>query len=502
MMREREWTRLYMHTLSLITRGSGKVRRLLADQFGRRTLSIKTPVPIVSFTFDDAPVTAFREGRAILKQFGARATYYVSLGLLDAETEVGKIASVGDLARAVDERMWLMQRAGKIAFIISGQGHEGAQVAMAWPMRRGVDWMAPYYRSIASAMTFGMSAEDIMTAHLAKADDVSSGGRQMPSHWGARELNIVTTSSPTGTQFLNAVGCAEAAWRMARVPELADRLRNAAGGYRDNEVTLVTSGDGTTSEGEFWESLNTACNLKLPVLYLIQHNRYAISVPVEVQTAGGSISKLVRGFPDLHVAEVDGCDPVASFEVLAGAVAWCRSGRGPALVHAHVIRPYSHSLSDDERMYRPERERDEEASRDPLTTFPARLVEEGWATEKELEAVRGAVDAEIAAAVERALESPQPDGATALDLFHTLQVPIQTPVSPDERWVATAVFSLTTVPRQPTGSPDHVAILDTATNQVAAYVPTPAGTHGVNWGPKLGGGYFLHSFTATVAVFA
>jgi 2-oxoisovalerate dehydrogenase E1 component len=244
----------------------------------------------------------------------------------------------------------------------------------------------------------------------------------MPSHWGARELNVVTTSSPTGTQFLNAVGCAEAAWRMARIPELADRLRNAPGGYRDNEVTLVTSGDGTTSEGEFWESLNTACNLKLPVLYLIQDNRYAISVPVEVQTAGGSISRLVRAFPDLHVVEVDGCDPVASFEALAEAVAWCRSGRGPALVHAHVIRPYSHSLSDDERMYRPERERDEEASRDPLTTFPARLVEEGWATEEELQAVREAVDEEIAAATERALESPQPDGATALDYVYSPDV--------------------------------------------------------------------------------
>jgi 2-oxoisovalerate dehydrogenase E1 component len=209
---------------------------------------------------------------------------------------------------------------------------------------------------------------------------------------------------------------------MARIPELADRLRNAAGGYRDNEVTLVTAGDGTTSEGEFWESLNTACNLKLPVLYLIQDNRYAISVPVEVQTAGGSISRLVRAFPDLHVAEVDGCDPVASFETLAEAVAWCRSGRGPALVHAHVIRPYSHSLSDDERMYRPERERDEEASRDPLTTFPARLVEEGWATEEELQAVREAVDEEIAAATERALESPQPDGATALDYVYSPDV--------------------------------------------------------------------------------
>jgi 2-oxoisovalerate dehydrogenase E1 component len=264
-----------------------------------------------------------------------------------------------------------------------------------------------------------MSVDAMLLQAVGAAADPQSGGRQMPSHWGSRELNIVSTSSPTGTQFLNAVGCAEAAWRMARIPELADRLRNAPGGYRDNEVTLVTSGEGTTSEGEFWESLNTACNLKLPVLYLVEDNRYAISVPVEVQTAGGSISKLVRGFPDLHLAQVDGCDPVASFEVLADAVAWCRSGRGPALVHADVIRPYSHSLSDDERMYRPEWERDEEAARDPVTTFPARLVEEGWATEEELLAVREAVDAEIAAAVERALDSPQPEGTTALDYVYS-----------------------------------------------------------------------------------
>ena len=318
-------------------------------------------------------------------------------------------------ARRIDDREIQLKRQNKIFFQISGAGHEAVQVAAGRLLRPGYDWFYLYYRDRALCLALGMSVDAMLLQAVGAAADPQSGGRQMPSHWGSKEINIVTTSSPTGTQFLNAVGCAEAAWRMARIPELADRLRNAPGGYRDNEVTLVTAGDGTTSEGEFWESLNTACNLKLPVLYLIQDNRYAISVPVEVQTAGGSISKLVRGFPDLHLAEVDGCDPVASFEALAAAVAWCRSGKGPALVHAHVIRPYSHSLSDDEKMYRPERERDEDAARDPLTTFPARLLEEGWATEEELQAVREAVEAEIAAAADRALESPQPAGSTALD---------------------------------------------------------------------------------------
>ncbi|MGH7571363.1 MAG: alpha-ketoacid dehydrogenase subunit alpha/beta [Gemmatimonadota bacterium] len=325
-------------------------------------------------------------------------------------------------ARRIDDREIQLKRQNKIFFQISGAGHEAVQVAAAHALRPGYDWFYLYYRDRALCLGLGMSFDAMFLQAVGAADDPQSGGRQMPSHWGAKELNIVSTSSPTGTQFLNAVGCAEAAWRMAQIPELSDRLRNAPDGYRDHEVTLVTAGDGTTSEGEFWESLNTACNLKLPVLYLIQDNRYAISVPVEVQTAGGSISRLVRGFPDLHVAEVDGCDPVASFEVLSEAVAWCRSGRGPALVHAHVIRPYSHSLSDDERMYRPERERDEESGRDPVTTFPARLIEEGMASEEELAAIRREVDAEIATAAERAVEAPQPDSGTALDFVYSPDV--------------------------------------------------------------------------------
>jgi 2-oxoisovalerate dehydrogenase E1 component len=232
------------------------------------------------------------------------------------------------------------------------------------------------------------------------AEDPNSGGRQMPSHWGHKALNIVSQSSPTGTQFLQAVGCAEA-WLRADAPV-------------DDDVVYCSCGDGTTSEGEFWEALNSASNLKLPVLFLVEDNKYAISVPVEVQTAGGSVSKLVSNFPDLLVAEVDGCDPVASYEVMLRATEWCRQRKGPALVHAHVTRPYSHSLSDDEIQYKPTRERDDEAKRDPLLSFPKRLIAEGVASEAELETIRAQVEEEVQVAADMALGSPQPKAETAL----------------------------------------------------------------------------------------
>src|SRR5207244_7494299 len=217
--------------------------------------------------------------------------------------------------------------------------------------------------------------------------------RQMPSHWSSPALHVVTKSSPTGTQFTQAVGCAE-----------ANRYLSGGG----DEITYCSAGEGTTSEGEFWESLNTASNRKLPLLYLIEDNGYAISVPVEVQTAGGSISRLVRSFPDLLVREVDGTDPLASLAVLREAAAWWRARRGPALVHAHVIRPYSHSLSDDETLYRPAAEREEDARRDPLVSYPRFLVAESLATEEELKSMRAQVDREIAEATDAALTAPFP----------------------------------------------------------------------------------------------
>jgi 2-oxoisovalerate dehydrogenase E1 component len=248
--------------------------------------------------------------------------------------------------------------------------------------------------------------------------DPNSGGRQMPSHWGHKDLNIVSQSSPTGTQCLQAVGCAEAWLRYDRITAIPERLQKMKG----DEVVYVSLGDGTTSEGEFWEALNSACNLKLPVLFLIEDNGYAISVPVEVNTAGGSISKLVRGFPDLLVEECDGCDPIGAYESISRAVAHCRARKGPALVHASVIRPYSHSLSDDEVLYKPPAEREAEAKKDPLVSFPARLLADGVATEEEIAAIRAEVTRTVDAAVDAALSSPQPPVETALRYIYSPDV--------------------------------------------------------------------------------
>jgi 2-oxoisovalerate dehydrogenase E1 component len=218
---------------------------------------------------------------------------------------------------------------------------------------------------------------------VAAESDPASGGRQMPSHWGHREHRIVSTSSPTGTQYLQAVGCAEAGMRASRDPA----MREAVEEFADDEVVLCTTGEGQTSEGEFWEALNTASNLKLPVVFLVEDNGYAISVPVEVNTAGGSISALLAGFPGLHIEEFDGTDLVESLEACGRAVEHARRRRGPALLHAHVVRPYSHSMSDDERLYRPESERDTDAGRDPLVRARAFLIDGGIATAEALDAL-------------------------------------------------------------------------------------------------------------------
>ena len=313
------------------------------------------------------------------------------------------------LSRRIDDKEVQLKRQNKIFFQISGAGHEAVLTAAGLVLKPGHDWFFLYYRDRALCLQMGMPAVDMLYSAVGAARDPNSGGRQMPSHWGSPAMHIVSTSSPTGTQFLQAVGSAEASMRQ-RILE----------GSTSDEVTLVTTGDGTTSEGEFWESLNTACNLKLPIVYLVEDNGYAISVPVEVNTAGGSISKLVKGFPGLYIQEVDGCDLLASYETMARAVRYARERNGPALVHAKVIRPYSHSLSDDETMYRPAEEREADAARDPLRTFPAWLQEHGFATAEELAVIADGVEAELLMATDDALAAAQPDAST---VYHAVYSP-------------------------------------------------------------------------------
>ena len=308
------------------------------------------------------------------------------------------------LSRRLDDKEIQLKRQNKIFFQISGAGHEAITVAAGLVMRPSYDWFYTYYRDRALCLALGMTPEEMLYEAVGAAIDPNSGGRQMPSHFGHKALNIVTASSPTGTQFLQAVGCAEGIQRAAAL--------GITEGFQGDEVVYVSSGDGTTSEGEFWESLNTASNLKLPIVYVIQDNQYAISVPVEVNTAGGSISRLVASYPGLFVQEVDGCDLLASYEAMQRAVQYARERKGPAFVHAHVIRPYSHSLSDDEVLYRPPEEREADAARDPITTFPAWLLANGHATEAELEQIRAEVDAQVLAATDDALAQPQPDATT------------------------------------------------------------------------------------------
>jgi len=310
------------------------------------------------------------------------------------------------LSRRLDDKEIQLKGQNKIFFQISGAGHEAVLTAAGLALRPSSDWFYPYYRDRALCLHLGVTPAEMLYEAVGAAADPASGGRQMPSHWGSRRLNIVSSSSPTGTQFLQSVGCAEASLRA--------KLLAITEGFVQDEVVYVSTGDGATSEGEFWESLSTACNLQLPVVYLVEDNGYAISVPVEINTPGSSISQLVRSFPGLYIEEVDGCDLVASYGAMSRAVAYARARRGPALVHATVIRPYSHSLSDDERMYRPPAERAADAARDPLITFPSWLVAEGHVTEADLVATKAEVDAEVLAATDDALAQPQPAGDTKM----------------------------------------------------------------------------------------
>ena len=312
-------------------------------------------------------------------------------------------------SRRLDDKEIQLKRQNAIYFQISGAGHEAILTAAGLALRPAYDWFYPYYRDRALCLQVGMTPYEQLLESVGSSDDPNSHGRQMPSHWGHKGLNIVSQSSPTGTQFLQAVGCAEAGYRFGIIDELKARTDL----FKSDEVVYVSTGDGTTSEGEFWEALNTACNLKLPVVFLVEDNGYAISVPVEVQTAGGSVSKLVAGFPNLRIIEVDGCDLLASYAAMTDAVEFCRERRGVALVHAQVIRPYSHSLSDDERLYRPDSERDAEAHRDPVVTFADLLIANDILSREGLEQLKHNVDAEINDAADRALAAPRPAAGSA-----------------------------------------------------------------------------------------
>jgi len=308
------------------------------------------------------------------------------------------------LSRHIDDKEIQLKNQSQIFFQISGAGHEAVLVAAGMALKPSHDWFYPYYRDRALCLTLGMTPLEMLLSAVGARDDPNSGGRQMPSHWGHKALNIVSQSSPTGTQCLQAVGCAEAGGMYEAIEEIAARETM----FQRGEVVYVSIGEGTSSEGEFWESLNSACIGKLPVVYMIEDNGYAISVPVEAQTAGGDLSKLVASFPGLFVQSIDGTDFLESYRAWNAAVTYARERKGPALVHAKVVRPYSHSHSDDEKLYKTKDERADEARRDPITRMAEFLKSEGIATDADLDALRAEIEREVNGAADGALKAEKP----------------------------------------------------------------------------------------------
>jgi 2-oxoisovalerate dehydrogenase E1 component len=308
------------------------------------------------------------------------------------------------LSRRIDDREILLKRQSKIYFQISGAGHEAIQTAAGMVLKPGHDWFFPYYRDRALCLTLGVTPEDMLLQAVGAESDPASGGRQMPSHWSNPRLHIVSPSSATGTQFLPAVGCADAQRRLEPGTDA---------------ITVATTGDGATSEGEFWESLNVACLEKLAILYLVEDNGWAISVPVEKQTAGGNIARLVSGFPNLKIFECDGSDFLASYTTMSQAVEHCRRQQSPVLVHARCTRPYSHSLSDDERLYKTKAERAAEAARDPVVKFPEWLISQGLLEAHGLELLTHEVELEIQEIAQRVLKAPPPPPGSAMRFLYS-----------------------------------------------------------------------------------
>ena len=313
------------------------------------------------------------------------------------------------LSRKIDDKEIQIKNQSKSFFQISGAGHEAVLVAAARQLRSGVDWLFPYYRDRALCLTLGVTPLEMFLASVGAKDDPANGGRQMPSHWGHRRFNMPSQSSCVGTHCLHAVGCAEAGILYGRLPQIEGR--DAL--YSPDEIAYISIGEGGTSEGEFWESLNTAATKQLPVLYLVEDNGYAISVPVDVQTPGGDISRVLENFPGLRTFRCDGTDYLASYRTLREATQHVRDRKGPALVHATVIRPYSHSFSDDEKLYKTPGERDAEARRDPLARMRQLLLVEELTTEEELADILASVEQEVKIAAEKALAAPHPEPETA-----------------------------------------------------------------------------------------
>ena len=349
------------------------------------------------------------------------------------------------LSRKIDDKEIQLKNQSQAFFQISGAGHEAILVAAGQHLRPGHDWFLTYYRDRALALTLGVTPLEMLLGSVGASSDPASGGRQMPSHWSNTRLNIPSASSAVATQCLHGIGCAEAGRLYERLEDIPDRQSH----FERDEVTLITIGEGSTSEGEFWESLNTACTRSLPVLYLVEDNGYAISTPVEVQTPGGDLSRLVEHFPSLQVYRCDGTDYITSYDTMRDAVAHVRARKGPALVHAKCIRPYSHSLSDDEKLYKTKEEREAEARRDPLVRMRQLLLSEDLASDKELAELLGDVEREVNAAAEQALAAPKPEPDTAA---HNVFSPTVDPTSAEFETEPT-----------PTGAPDTMVAAINAT---------------------------------------
>lgn len=322
-------------------------------------------------------------------------------------------------ARRIDDREIMGKRQNKVFFQINGVGHEALGAGAALALRPSHDWFFLYYRDRALCYGLGVTAYDQFLGSVGSKLDPATGGRQMPGHWSSSKLRIWSSSSPTGSQFLQAVGAAEALIR-AEAGGLAQEMD-----CRPDEVMLATTGDGTVSQGEFWEAINNAVNLKVPVIFLVEDNGYAISTPTEVQYAGANVAALLKGWEPhglLVIDEVDGCDPIASFEAISAAAAHCRARKGPALVRAKTIRPYSHSLSDDETLYKTAAQRAAEALRDPVVTYPKRLIELGDITEAELEVLKAEIQLEVDQAWEKAEQAPPPDSGSYMEFLYSEDV--------------------------------------------------------------------------------